>query len=443
VDLNAQNSRLKYYNETLFFTAQLPLFDVPGTDGQAQAVSQGAERDAYVVLQPLDVSGNAMPPVTVHTFTCSEYVARAACGALASPPPPGNWTRTAAAAAGGGRRRGLLRRLLAHIATSRSAAVVADAQFVPGTASAASWGNMWSAADAATAAAAAAAQAQPGAQPQAAAAAAQPAQQPGAPPPPPQVSSSDGAAAPAPSAGWDQWTSAGASPAAGAPQCTAYFRQITFLSSLQLVASLSGTNASWVLSQPSACGASYSTATLPVSKAVYEQDMFAPVGDFNASSPFVPMRWCQLWPQHFSAPNQQPTVTVRGAGDPYLVAQEVTKCSLQFPGAAPSGSALAPLSGVGILANRAEDALLVAFVTLSLAACAVGAVNSMRPAAKTASFTTLLRDSPRGPGSPASPGYYGAAAAAPAARGGDVEVTTWLRAAKGGAAESKAEEGQL
>jgi hypothetical protein len=395
-----------------------------------------------------------MPPLTIKTYTCSEYEAKVACSMLASPPPPANYTALAGAPAAG--RRSLLHRLLA-----RAAAPSMTNAFVPGTASAASWGNMWSASDAAAAQAAAAQAADVSAAVPSAHAASPPLAAPPPPPPPQQqqqqqqqqqavatsgsATSSDAAAAPTAAAGWNQWSGAGSAPTAS-PQCSAYFRQITFLSSLTIVGSLSGTNSSWVIEQPARCGATYVTATLPVSKAVYMEDMFAPSAS-NASAAFVPMRWCQLWPQHFEAPAAQPVVTVRGAGDPYLVAAATTRCTLTFATSAPHGGAggdaaargAASLSATGILANRAEDALLVAFVALCLAACAVGALNQTRP--KAASYATLLRESPRAaggpPGSPLSAGYGGTAvglAGGAAARGGDVEVTAWLRAAKGDAA---------
>jgi hypothetical protein len=145
------------------------------------------------------------------------------------------------------------------------------------------------------------------------------------------------APAPAPASAWNEWApfptngAAGATGAstsassASAPQCTAYFRQISFLSTLTLTASLSGVNSSWGLSE-GACAAQYITATSPVDVHVYNADLYP---GLNPST-FVPMEWCNSWPLHFNTPSAQPEIIVRGDGDPYSAAGAITECTWNF-----------------------------------------------------------------------------------------------------------------
>ena len=98
MDLHHTNSRLKYYNETLFFTGTLPLFDI---STGVTSLSPGAERDASVTITPMVQVGEELTPdpVSVKVYTCSEFAARVPCSYLASPPPPVTVTPAPPAAA--------------------------------------------------------------------------------------------------------------------------------------------------------------------------------------------------------------------------------------------------------------------------------------------------------------------------------------------------------
>ncbi len=219
----------------------------------------------------------------VKTYSCTEFTAKVACSELSAPPPPANWTSQVNMGIYGRR----LRRLLQTLSPSGSAA----------SASAAS-------------APAQATQQAPVATPVA-------------------VSHVGSASAPAPapsSSTWNEWApfpaggatsgrGSGATSSAAAPQCQAYFRQISFLQSLTLTATLSGVNSSYDLTQ-APCAAQYVTATAPVSVHTYNMDLY-PGNDPTA---FQYMAWCDTWPLHFETPAEQPLVIVRGEGDPYTAA---------------------------------------------------------------------------------------------------------------------------
>ena len=226
---------------------------------------------------------------------------------------------------------------------------------------------------------------------------------------------------------WSEWEplpgsgspAAQAAAAAAPDQCVGYFRQVSFLSSLTLTASLSGVNASWTLAQEP-CGAEYVTATVPVSIHVFDQDMYP--GDDPEG--FVPMAWCAEWPLHIDAPPDEPTVTVRGAGDPYLVAGAATECTWDFARPVASddqGERLALAATGAVAAGLAACAL-----------CACAAIN-MRTRVN---YGPLLRDAPdRRAG-------YGAIDTAPAVgRGGDIEVQVFSRPAAAAAAAAAQADG--
>jgi len=261
------------------------------------------------------------------------------------------------------------------------------------------------------------------------------------------------APAPAPSAGagWSQWTSytAASAPSRGyssSTMCDAYFRQIKFLTSVTLVAQLSGTNSSFVLTQAPGCvGSQYATATMPVSKQTYEEDLYvgAPggiVASGGSASSFVPMRWCAQWPSHFGPPKQQPSITVRGAGDPYLVAEQQTQCTMAFVSGNPGGVA----GGSTAIKQHASRTALLAL--LLVCAVAVGvAFCRAQPKAKV-NYSPLLRDvAPPARGGPSGVTGYGSITPAGSSmpvpsvggtglsgagsRSGDIEIPAFARPA--------------
>ena len=223
---------------------------------------------------------------------------------------------------------------------------------------------------------------------------------------------------------WSEWdplpgssSPAAQAAAASAPdQCVGYFRQVSFLSSLTLTASLSGVNASWALTQDP-CGAEYVTATVPVSVHVFDQDMYP--GDDPEG--FVPMAWCAAWPLHIDAPPQEPVVIVRGAGDPYLVAGAATECTWDFarPVASDDQGERLALAATGVVA--------AGLVACALCACA--AIN-MRTRVD---YGPLLRES-----SERRAGY--GAVDTSVGKGGDIEVQTFSRPAAA-AAQQQAQTG--
>jgi len=207
-------------------------------------------------------------------------------------------------------------------------------------------------------------------------------------------------------------------------QCMGYFRQVEFLSGVTLVAAPSEVNATagWALAQ-APCGATYATATLPVSAAQFQQDM-------AAAAPGGTLAWCAAWPSLFDAPVAQPTLTVRGAGDPFLSAGELTDCTYDFAGPASAG---AP-RGSGLTLSLVAVGLAV----LAAAAICSVLVNTLRPRVD---YAPLLRDAPdagklhapeAAGGALLGRAGYGAALTGAAARGGDIEVTTFQRTAAAG-----------
>lgn len=422
VDLHASNARLKYYNETLFFQGAMPLFDMASYGpGIVQAVATGAERDQYVSLTPYDSDGTAAAPVTVKVFSCREFTQKVACSALSAPPPPGNWTRQPNAGIfGGHRRRALmaLKRAAASPLQKDGLPMVSMPDFVPGNVATAAFMYKGAQQGAPTLVSVA---------PPTSVSPGITQVSPAMPPPPAATSastvslsatsvSSASSPAPAPSSGsWDEWSSYdAASGSGGGAQCVAYFRQVSFLTSLTLVASLSGTNASYTLSEAPQCGATYgATATVPVDKQTFNEDLY-PSDDVLD---FVPMRWCEDWPAHMAAPPQQPTLVMRGASDPYVVAAEVTQCTYDFSG---GGSAAASKA-----VRRVGDVALLGVAAAALGACALVAYTS-RPKV---SYSALLRDPPGVTGEMGRSGY-GTVAPHPSgakAMGGDIEVTTFSR----------------
>jgi hypothetical protein len=166
-------------------------------------------------------------------------------------------------------------------------------------------------------------------------------------------------------------------------------------------------NSSWALQQEP-CATEYVTATVPVSVHVFDADMYP--GDDPEG--FVPMAWCQAWPLHVDTPPKQPTVVVRGAGDPYLVAGEVTECTWDF------ARPVASDNQGERLALAATGAVAAGLVATALCACA--AIN-MR---KRVDYGPLLRDLPE------RRAKYGAVDTSEAvARGGDIEVQVFSRPA--------------
>jgi hypothetical protein len=227
---------------------------------------------------------------------------------------------------------------------------------------------------------------------------------------------------------WSEWeplpgsgTPAAQAAAASAPdQCVGYFRQVSFLSSLTLTASLSGVNASWTLAQDP-CGADYVTATVPVSVHVFDQDMYP--GDDPEG--FVPMAWCADWPLHVDGPTQEPTVVVRGAGDPYLVAGAATECTWDFarPVASDQQGERLALAATGVVAA-------------GLAACALCACAAINMRTRV-DYGPLLRD-----GSERRAGYGAVDTAV--GKGGDIEVQTFSRpVAAAAAAQAQADGGAV
>jgi hypothetical protein len=287
--------------------------------------SQDAGRDQYITLTPVDESGSLAAPITarssfrslalmhlalcahagvrlqVKTYSCAEFSQKVACSSLSAPPPPANWTSQA--------------RVFAFALALLCVCIVLT-WCVPQVNMGIYGRKLQQAGGATTAAAAAAPSAATvsgGVAVSAAAASA----------------ASAAAPAPAPASAWNEWaplpasgsTARGGSAAAAsaaAAECTGYFRQISFLSSVTLTASLTGVNASWGLAE-APCATEYITATAPVSVHVYNADLYP--GD-NPST-FELMAWCQTWPLHFDTPAAQPQIIVRGAGDPYTVAGRV------------------------------------------------------------------------------------------------------------------------
>ena len=438
MDLHHTNSRLKYYNETLFFTGVLPLFDL---STGVTSLSPGAERDASVTITPMVQQGEelAPDPVAVKVYSCSEFAARVPCSYLASPPPPVTVTPTPPAGAmpptaatgsspGGGRRR-------------RMMAAASPTLFVPGDDATA--GYMWTAAPGVTVpSAVASAAAAVSTVPTAAAVTALPVATPAAPTDAASSPATAPAPAPAAGAGWSQFSSYGAasSPSrSDGDMCDAYFRQVKFLSSVTLLAQLSGTNSSFVLTQAPGClGAQYTTATLPVSKQTYEQDQYvgapgAVTSAANAAA-FVPMRWCSQWPQHFGPPKAQPVLTVRGAGDPWVVAEQVTQCTGAFVAGNPGAS------GSRGSSDREHASLMALGALLLMCGVAMGVALSRGTAKPKVNYSPLLRDvapPPAGGSGMTSLSGYGTVTAASmpmgggnsgaAARSGDVEFTAFAR----------------
>jgi hypothetical protein len=226
---------------------------------------------------------------------------------------------------------------------------------------------------------------------------------------------------------WSEWeplpgsvSPADAAAMAQAPdQCVGYFRQVSFLSSLTLTAELSGVNSTWALTQ-APCATEYVTATVPVSVHVFDADMYPPGNDPDG---FVPMAWCQAWPLHVETPPKQPTVVVRGTGDPYLVAGEVTECTWDFarPVASDNQGERLALAATGAVA-----AFLVA-----AALCACAAIN-MR---KRVDYGPLLRDLPE------RRAKYGAVDTSESvAHGGDISLVTVVSRPAAAAVQAQAAE---
>ena len=72
----------------------------------------------------------------------------------------------------------------------------------------------------------------------------------------------------------------------------------------------------------------YTSVVVPVPQSIYQADMSSPDGAQQ-------MAWCSSWPVHFAPPQSQPTLYVRGANDPYVVAGDLTDCTWDFAYVAP------------------------------------------------------------------------------------------------------------
>lgn len=104
----------------------------------------------------------------------------------------------------------------------------------------------------------------------------------------------------------------GAPPVKATKGCMGYFREISFIQSVTLLTSLSGTNSSWTFTTDS-CSMEWVSATMPVPGDVYSEDLGNPNAEKN-------MEWCYSWPMHFRPPSVGPTVFVRSSSDPYIMA---------------------------------------------------------------------------------------------------------------------------
>ena len=113
-------------------------------------------------------------------------------------------------------------------------------------------------------------------------------------------------------------------PSASGPSiCTVYYRQVTFLTTLTLVAtppeSCGGgycANTTWTYALAPACSAVYAPSTFPIDEATYAAD----VADGNS--------WCPDWPSFLAPPTA--SVVLRSAADPYVEAGALTNCTYAF-----------------------------------------------------------------------------------------------------------------
>ena len=108
--------------------------------------------------------------------------------------------------------------------------------------------------------------------------------------------SSEGNASDVPSS---ELIAAGAQAAGGPPtrnMCTAYVREISFLTSITLLTSLTGVNNSFAFST-GVCSMEYVTSTMTIPANIYAADLGNPDQQRN-------MLWCQSWPMHFAPPAQ-------------------------------------------------------------------------------------------------------------------------------------------
>ena len=172
-----------------------------------------------------------------------------------------------------------------------------------------------------------------------------------------------------------------------ATTCRSYYRTITVLSSITLVANAPGipdtatgyANPNWTITI-APCGAVRTSVNLPVTPQQWRADV-------RGLSPGASPAWCGQWPQLFSpiwvlnTASTGLSVTLRSAADPLLTAQSLTKCTGVL-GVAPSsyakrgtllfvtGSALtlAGLLGMHRIAKAEGHALGVAAPLASLKA---------------------------------------------------------------------------
>ena len=102
--------------------------------------------------------------------------------------------------------------------------------------------------------------------------------------------------------------------------CTVYYRKMSFLTSLSVVASPPETcgggycdNSTWIYALAPSCATSFTPQLLAVSQATYEADV---------ASGFA---WCTAWPDFFTPPHAE--VTLRSIDDPVIAGGELTNCT--------------------------------------------------------------------------------------------------------------------